>query len=392
MVTDFPDHWCDGQETSYPENPIYVEPDLPDPAPTLFVKLDNQGKVERIARGSVRLQSSAARNSRSRRFGVRIEEDSISLSDPDWQIAREFTKSGWYCERKLEPRDVSGEPLYVLVTAFCGHWEYVERSSFPRGMITVPDPLQEELAVFLRYGRMANPQGWIGKISKISPDGDKVVFWFEIYREANEQEVVRATHALQGRKQGWHAYPSQTMPEERFPVRDQLQIPFIEAMLNAQITLKDFEKFCYWLLRLLGVHDLYAVKSDSQAGHSDGFFMLGNLAVLYDATLSSDFETRKKQQIENYVHQLWSGAVQVRKQVRKQDGSVEEIDRTFLTDRNKQVWILTRGRTRFISGAGKNDVEVKEVYVGDLVELFQKRILEGMTLDELEEALRRLGR
>lgn len=391
MVTDFPDHWRDGQETSYPENLIYVEPDLPDPAPTLFVKLDNQGKVERIARGSVELQPDAARNSGNRRFRVRIEEDAISLSDPDWQIAREFTKSGWYCERELELRDVSGEPLYVLATDFCGHWEYVEKTSYPMRMLRVDLPLQQSaLAVFLRYERTAHPQGWVGRILPMQAEG-KVFFKFELYREANAPEVAQAKRALLGSKRGCYPYPQATQAGKP-QVRDQLQIPFLETMLYHQTTPEEFEKFCYWLLRLLGVHDLYAVKSDSQAGHSDGFFMLGNLAVLYDATLSSNFETHKKQQIENYVHQLWSGAVQVRKQVRKQDGSVEEIDHTFLTDRNKQVWILTRGRTRFISGAGKNDVEVKEVYVGDLVELFQKRILEGMTLDELEEALRRLGR
>lgn len=66
----------------------------------------------------------------------------------------------------------------------------------------------------------------------------------------------------------------------------------------------EFEDSTYMALRLLGIHRAYKFPQDQQAGEADGFFKFLNLAVIYDCTLSNNFEDTKKQQIENYCNQL----------------------------------------------------------------------------------------
>ena len=81
----------------------------------------------------------------------------------------------------------------------------------------------------------------------------------------------------------------------------------------------DFEDAVFSLLRLLGIHSVYQYSRDAQAGKADGFFILENLAVMYDCTLRSPFEEYKKDQIENYIHKL-SNKSQLTIETRKADG------------------------------------------------------------------------
>lgn len=378
MVTNLHDHWRDGQIASYTEGLIYVNPDSLPPLPTLFIRLNDRNEVEQLARGTVSgIQATGNRIN----FKVHITEDDVHASDPDWQIARELNRSGWYCERDYEASDVNRNPEYILVTDFTGHWQYVERSSYNQEMVTA-DPLQPNTpAIFIRrFGSTSTPRGWIGEIKRIDRRGDRVYFSFDLRSEATEDEVRQALRTIEGRQNGWHVYQTETDRPGSARFRDQLRIPFLESLLNERVDPENFEKFCYWLLRLLGIHEVFTV--EYQAGHWDGFFVFGNLAVIYDATLQRDFEQAKAQQIENYVRKLQSGVVDWRDK--------NGVPNTFsVGDKEKQVWVLTRGRSRLISR--HNDVLVKEVFVKDLVELLYSRVTEGMSQRDLEDALRRLG-
>jgi acetoin utilization deacetylase AcuC-like enzyme len=64
----------------------------------------------------------------------------------------------------------------------------------------------------------------------------------------------------------------------------------------------EFEDAVFALLRLHGIHAVYQYPKEAQAGRADGFFILNNLAVMYDCTLRDSFEEYKKDQIENYIN------------------------------------------------------------------------------------------
>ena len=55
---------------------------------------------------------------------------------------------------------------------------------------------------------------------------------------------------------------------------------------------------------------------------------------------------------------------------------------------NKQVWIITKGKTRFVKHV--NGVAVKEVAVADLVDLYEQRLIVPTTENELEIKLAQL--
>lgn len=106
----------------------------------------------------------------------------------------------------------------------------------------------------------------------------------------------------------------------------------------------EFEDCVFYLLRLLGIHDVYQYDRSDQAGKADGFFILQNLAVMYDCTLRNQFEEYKKEQIENYINKL-SNKSQLTIDVRKADGG-KGSKVLQISGKNRQVWVITRGYTR----------------------------------------------
>jgi len=54
----------------------------------------------------------------------------------------------------------------------------------------------------------------------------------------------------------------------------------------------------------MGINEIVRYDKTEQKGHPDGFFIVKNLAVIYDATLDTKFEETKNQQMENYVNML----------------------------------------------------------------------------------------
>lgn len=141
-----------------------------------------------------------------------------------------------------------------------------------------------------------------------------------------------------------------------------------------------FELYTYYLLKLLGIHNAYYFNPQQQSGQADGFFKFGNLAVIYDCTLRQHFEEVKRIQIENYCKQLESGYIEV---VSTPTRIVEEFQ-----SYQRQVWIITRGRTRLLER--RNEIAVKEIHVNELLNLYEYRLRNAFGANQLENELRRI--
>ncbi|OUL35531.1 hypothetical protein BV372_10805 [Nostoc sp. T09] len=131
----------------------------------------------------------------------------------------------------------------------------------------------------------------------------------------------------------------------------------------------EFEDAVFSLLRLIGIHAVYQYSREAQAGRADGFFILENLAVMYDCTLRDSFEEYKKDQIENYINKL-SNKSQLTIETRRADGG--RGSKTLqIQGKSRQVWIITRGSTREILDF--DGIKVKEIAVKDLIAIATKR-------------------
>ncbi|MCX8649489.1 hypothetical protein J3U21_08590 [Gilliamella sp. B2776] len=137
-----------------------------------------------------------------------------------------------------------------------------------------------------------------------------------------------------------------------------------------------FEDSVFDLLKLIGLNKIFQFDRDCQAGKADGFFIIDNLAVMYDCTLKSDFESYKEEQIENYINKL-NQKSQLTFNIKKIDGGITPKT-MVLTGKNKQVWIVTKGESKEINDY--DNVKVKEISIHDLCEIFKKR-LSDMTYD-----------
>ncbi|MHA2219697.1 MAG: hypothetical protein ACXADW_23400 [Candidatus Hodarchaeales archaeon] len=141
---------------------------------------------------------------------------------------------------------------------------------------------------------------------------------------------------------------------------------------------EEFERYTYYLLKLLGIQTAYKFLGERQAGKADGFFKFGNLAVMYDCTLDNrNIESDKKDQIINYCNRLKLGSIEL------SGNAIEEFH-----NYHKQVWIITRGKTRSIKLI--NDINVKEIAVEDIIGVYQERLEYPATNEQIEFKLRNL--
>lgn len=162
-------------------------------------------------------------------------------------------------------------------------------------------------------------------------------------------------------------------------VADELIENLLGAFRTADICRRSdgFEDATFILLRCLGVHRLYQYDRKAQAGKADGFFIVGNLAVMYDCTLRDDFMEYKKDQIENYVHKV--SQYQLTIPIKNSDGGSgsKVLD---IKGKTKHVWVITRNRTRELNDY--DDVKVKEVSIQDLLKVLATRLYSGTFEEE----------
>ncbi|MDG6882413.1 Uncharacterised protein [Phocoenobacter uteri] len=132
----------------------------------------------------------------------------------------------------------------------------------------------------------------------------------------------------------------------------------------------DFEDMTFALLKLLGIHEISQFSRNDQRGKADGFFRIGNFAVMYDCTLENDFYLKKKDQIENYLNKL-NQKSQLTLSIIKSDGS--ESNKTIqISNLKKQVWIITRGKTQELEEF--EGIKVKEISIDSLLKIFSNRL------------------
>jgi hypothetical protein len=166
--------------------------------------------------------------------------------------------------------------------------------------------------------------------------------------------------------EGWHVEETPSYFPAEANVQSDLFPPFFETLR----TTKDwnlFEGLCYKLFKVLGIHEIHRFKE--QRGKPDGFFKIGSMAVIYDATLETDFEVSKKEQIRNYCNQLASGLLDY------EDGTVN------VRDCSKNVWIITQSNSRRITKM--DSVAVNEVTVSDLMRVYRERVEKNLSEDQL---------
>jgi hypothetical protein len=169
----------------------------------------------------------------------------------------------------------------------------------------------------------------------------------------------------------------ESKPSEPKRLDVELHPPFFDKLLSTN-DWQEFERYTHYLLKLLGIQTSYTFLGERQAGRADGFFKFGSLAVMYDCTLGiRDLEENKREQIINYSNRLRQGSLEL------SGGKTEEFHH-----HHKQVWVVTRGASRRIKVI--NDIAIKEVAIGDLLDLYPER-LKGVLNDEhLEVKLRNI--
>ncbi len=171
---------------------------------------------------------------------------------------------------------------------------------------------------------------------------------------------------------------SNDKPREPGNIETEFTPPFFNKLMSTG-DWKEFERYTHYLLKLIGVQSVYSFIDDRQAGRADGFFLFGNIAVMYDCTLSAhDIEENKREQIINYCNRLRQGTIEL------PGGTTEEFH-----NHQKQVWIITRRTSRRIRLI--NGIAVKEVSISDLINLYQDRLQGRMVDENLETKLRNIS-
>jgi hypothetical protein len=209
-------------------------------------------------------------------------------------------------------------------------------------------------------------KAWTGYVYGFKEEGDRIRFKVNIEKTIPLADIPMRHLSL---KEGWYLV-DKVIVEEVIPHEFSLYPPFFYALLTTR-DWEEFESHTYWLLKLIGIHKLH--RFERQRGKADGFFIFGNLAVIYDCTLEGEFGETKKQQIQNYYAQLKSGKLE------------HEITSYNISSSQKQVWIISRGSPRLIKQI--DDVTVKEVSVQELIKIYKTRIKEDISEEELEKVL-----
>ncbi len=270
---------------------------------------------------------------------------------------------------------------YIMITHWKDHWNKLpgNQTHYTFGMLKEGVDLNNlknnTPTVFIKLNEDTKEpeKAWEGVVYdfEINKKRGRVYFKVKINREILVPEKYKTW------KEGWY------MDEEKLPRKaisegdilyKAILLPPFFYILKETNNWEKFEKYTHWLLKLLGINEIY--KYERQKGTADGFFKFGNLAVIYDATLESNFEETKKEQIRNYYNQLKNGRLEYQKTV---------VD---VLHCKKQVWIITKGKTRQIMQV--DEVVVKEVSLDSLIKIYLDRVDENLNSDELENRLRNI--
>lgn len=262
--------------------------------------------------------------------------------------------------------------MYLMITHFKDHWDKVGRTKYLKNLIdpNVVANMTPSPTLFVKIDQQSKTieKVWKGRIDGIETEGDRVAFNVHI------EEAVSDYLSLGIEIQTPYWRTLEMIPSQNFSFL--LRPPFFDELTRTK-EWKRFEDGTFVLLKLLGLHHVF--QFTEQRGEADGFFKFATLAVLYDVTLEDRFETKKQQQIENFCGQMKQGTIAINDSKNIQ---------TF-HDAHKQVWIITRGRSRVISKV--DSIIVKEICIDDLITLYDERLNTSMSAEQFEYSLRLLG-
>lgn len=273
---------------------------------------------------------------------------------------------------------------YIMVTNWSNHWDKLERFKHST-LFTLPmikdgirldNTIPEAKTIFIKLN--VNNQfekAWIGKSNNFRSEvyKEKKAIRFDI----SELREFDCPPALRSYSAGWHLYKQESgIAISTENLVSDLQPSFFQKIDSCNA--ETFELYCFQLLRLIGIHDLHYIPKDDNRGKADGFFRFHTLAVIYDATLETNFLDKKDQQIDNYLGQL-----------RKDEIHFNQTGYT-IKDSDKQVWIIVRkGDAKIIKT--KDHITVKVIPIKKLMDLFERRLSEPeMGMIALCEALKNL--
>jgi hypothetical protein len=124
-----------------------------------------------------------------------------------------------------------------------------------------------------------------------------------------------------------------------------------------------FEKHCYQLLKLLGIHDIH--RPINHAGtEANGFFKFNTLAVVYTTTLVPAVVRENKMVVDHYLNLL------------KKEKIHFSNHYYSLKDTQKQVWVISRTNEQTGLLRTEDGIKLKAVSVQQLMTLFRERFSE----------------
>ncbi|MCX7879885.1 MAG: hypothetical protein N2517_04410, partial [Ignavibacteria bacterium] len=197
---------------------------------------------------------------------------------------------------------------------------------------------------------------WEGEVLEISGKGDKVYFKVHLEREIEPNDDKYYSNY---KKSGWYILEE---PKERLDPLKLLEPLFFEELRETHDS-KQFEEYGYYLLKLLGINQVYKYPRENQAGLPDGVFKIGSLVVVFDFTLHSDYLSKKTQQIDNYINLITKSSIIV----------PDNIEISTVNGKS-EVWIITRSQNRLIKQ--QENIKAREVTIDFLIDVYHKRLKE----------------
>lgn len=158
---------------------------------------------------------------------------------------------------------------------------------------------------------------------------------------------------------------------------DIIEPGFFHAILQTKDP-AEFEQYCFYLLRILGIHDIH--RPQNLAGtDAHGFFKLNSLAVLYITTLVPVVVQDNPLVIEHYLNLL-----------RKEKMRLATTSYT-IKETQKQVWLLCNSGTESQFLRTDDGIKLKVVPVSVLITLYKKRMNEAeLTMDGFWDILKNI--
>ena len=280
------------------------------------------------------------------------------------------------------------EVEYIMVTKWKGHWDSfwspvpnAQSTLFTHGVIKDPSlkngPWPKTAkTLFIKLNDLNKfEKSWVGYSSNFKNESynGKPAVRFEVSGLIENDYYP----GLENYSNGWHLNKNKYILESQSV--SNLDFDLQPAFFNEMQTCnwEAFELYSFYLLRLLGINDINKIPQSDNRGKADGFFKHNSFAVIYDATLDTNFVKNKEQQIENYINQL------------KKDKYTFNNSNYTIKEYQKQVWIITRGDA--VKNIKSEDgIKVKEVPFKRLIEIYGERLTKEIDAVDLTELLKNI--